>query len=132
MYYSSGRVLRRDVQHLRMPDSTVVSLGRQKRMGVTSVSGGYGTVKEIFGFDDWRISVDGITDNEDILRGFEQLDSLSDSIRVGGSELFEYFNIFRVVIESISLKQMRGRGRLTEFQMNLISDEPVQLIWKSE
>lgn len=131
MYYSQGLIKRHDIADLQMPDSTLVSIDRQKRMRTTPVSGGYGTVKEIFGFDDWKITAEGITDDENTLRGLKELECLSDAIGVENSDLFEYYDIFHVVIQHISLRQHRGKGALTGFTIEMLSDEPVQLIWSS-
>jgi len=49
-----------EMRDLLMPLATLVEFSRPKRVVQTPTTGGIGSVKEIYGLDDWSISISGI------------------------------------------------------------------------
>lgn len=120
-----------------MPASTITEFDRAKIMGKTTVSGGYGSVKETYGFDDWQIKIRGfcLADSghptaksalaqQDLLN---QWADLTDAIKVDG-ELFDNKGISYLVIEDIKWKSIPGQPWVIPFELSCVSDEPIELL----
>jgi hypothetical protein len=110
-------------------------------MGVTRINGGNGTVKEIYGFDDWQVSINGflIPDGSQP-QGFKnpleqekelvKWDDLASSVDVFG-ELFAVRKIKSLTIKGISFDPMRGKPNVRAYTINALSDQPIELNIKS-
>lgn len=120
-----------------LPAASITEFDRAKIMGKTTVSGGYGSVKETYGFDDWQIKIRGfcLADSghpqattamgqQDLINQWE---NLTDSIEVDG-ELFENKGISNLVIEDIKWKSIPGKPWVIPFEMSCVSDEPIELL----
>lgn len=136
-YDNHGNVVKKQLDNFRMPAATLCSFSRAKIIRTTKVSGSRGTVKEMYGFDDWRIKIRGIMidesnhpqaaspfDQRDRLLQFE---NLTDAVSVTG-DIFESLRIASIVIEDIKFRQLQGKPRMIPFEMSCISDEPLELL----
>lgn len=140
-YNKEGEIVDKKLGTMRLPIASVISFSRSKLMTTTKINGGRGTVKEIYGFDDWKITINGFflpddsqpegyktpSEQEKQLFKFE---NLASSIEVG-CELFTEKKIKYLTIESINVEPMRGKPKIRAFTINALSDEPIELNIKS-
>lgn len=136
-YNDKGEVIQKTIEDFRMPAASLCVFTRAKIMRTTPVSGGRGTVKEMYGFDDWSITVKGVMVNEsnhpqakDVFAMRDKLlqfENLTDAIGVSG-DLFEAIGVSHVVINRINIPQLQGKPRMIPFEMNCISDQPIELL----
>ena len=116
-----------------LPPATMFSFRRAKNVNKTNVLGSTGTVKEIFGFDDWIIDVRGLAIDEPNRTAAEQIaellkwEELADGIDVSG-ELFNSHNIFRVAMEDWNDNLVQGKLGVIAFSCQLTSDVTLDLI----
>lgn len=140
-YNDRGELVDVKMGEFRLPITSLVSFRRDKIMGITRVNGGKGTVKEIYGFDDWQITINGflIPDasqpqaKKTPLEQEKELikwDNLACSIAVFG-ELFTAGKIKNLTIKGISFEPMRGKPNIRTFTITAISDTPIELNIKS-
>lgn len=142
VYNTKGEIVQTQKGDFRLPISTIVSITREKIVGVTKINGGHGTVKEIYGFDDWKITINGFfIEEKGQPQGFENFkdqekeliswENLADSIKVL-SPVFREKNINYITILSIAVEAMRGKPNIRQFTINALSDQPIELNIKSE
>jgi len=140
-YNEKGEIVIADMGYFRLPIASIVSFKRDKIINSTKINGGYGTVKEIYGFDDWQITINGFlipdsTQPESLFSPLDQekeiqkWDDLACSIDVFG-ELFDAKKIRNLTIKGINFEPMRGRPNIRAFTINAVSDEPIELNIKS-
>lgn len=116
-----------------IPPATLVDFRRAKNITKTRLSGNNGTVKEIYGFDDWQIRIRGLCLDTPESSAYEQhqellkWENLADSIEVQG-ELFLDKNIYNLVIEAINFSQPEGKQNIIPFEITAVSDEPLELV----
>lgn len=139
----SGKLITKKYSDFEFPIASIVTFTREKNVVKTPILGGHGTVKEIFGFDDWQIQIDGIifTDasKRDIERGQEafvtmteqmnqiqQIDKIAGSIKVTG-DVFSFKEITRIVIESISFNPIQGKPKIMPYSIKACSDSDILL-----
>lgn len=114
------------------PATTMFSFRRSKNITRTNVLGSNGTVKEIYGFDDWHIDVRGLClplPDKTSLQQLEELlewEKLADAVKIKGS-LFRKLNIFRVAIADFAYNIPQGKPDVVAFTMQLYSDDPLEL-----
>lgn len=118
-----------------LPYSCVAEFRRKANITKTEVLGNTGTVKELFGLGDWDITIRGIaldSRSGEGTKAREQIETLcrwaevSDSIGIEGS-IFRGKGIYNVAIESIEILPIVGRWNAIPFQIEMISDEPIEL-----
>lgn len=137
-YLSNGVVAKKQLKDFRLPATCVASFNRRKIKAKTRTSGGEGSVKELYGFDDWQITIKGIClDDPGHPQGAKtfleqhqrllEFESLTDSILVEGS-LFRAKGIYRMDIDEIDFPSTIGKGRYMAFSITGESDEPLELI----
>jgi hypothetical protein len=119
-----------------MPLATLVDFSRQKAMTTTPVIGGTGTVKEIFGFEDWKISIKGIILPDNARNGvtnktvegqkqfLQKYFEIADSIEVDG-QIFANRNITRITLENLTFNPQQGRPNMMPFTIEATSDEDI-------
>lgn len=132
-YKQNGELELVTLNDFAFPPATLFSFRRDKNITITNVLGDEGTVKEIFGFDDWVIDVRGLCLDEPTISAKQQLDellkreALADSIAVVGSQ-FTTRNIHKVVIRNWSDNVTQAKAGVISFQCQLLSDKPLELI----
>lgn len=132
----TGAVEKVTMSDYTLPYSCIVEFSRNAHVTKTEVLGNTGTVKEIYGKSDWSISIRGIAMDNRVWKNQrtarEQMDELlkwenvCDSIPVVGS-IFRQKNITNVVFESFSIRPVVGRWNAIPFQINAVSDVPIEL-----
>lgn len=131
-YRRNGTIERVRFNDFHLPPATMFSFRRAKNIKRTDISGSNGTVKEIYGFDDWVIDVRGLCLDEpnrtaeDQLRILLQWERLADAIGIGG-RLFGQREISRVAISDWSDNVQQGSPGVIAFQFQLYSDEDIIL-----
>lgn len=128
-YNKDGTMGQKSMESFNLPPSTMFTFRRAKNIIRTNVLGSNGTVKEIFGFDDWVIDVRGLClDDPNIGSARDQLkvllewESLASSIGVLGSE-FKIRGIDSVCISEWSDYVPQGKPSVVAFQFQLYSDD---------
>lgn len=132
-YNSNAEPVEKPLKDFDLPPTTVVDFRRAKNITKTNVLGDNGTVKEIYGFDDWQIRLRGLildTPNEkafDIQSNLLEWEKIVDSIEVQG-DLFLQKDIYRLTIEEVDFRQPQGRHNVIPFEITASSDEPLELV----
>lgn len=114
-----------------MPYATVVEFNRPMNMSETKVLGTYGTVKEIYGLNDWNIKISGICITDNKRSGYrtvaEQEKALAffrkvtQSIEVTGS-LFNNKEIYSIVMKDLKFSPIGGNTSVLPFSIDAVSD----------
>lgn len=119
-----------------MPYATLVEFSRQMNVTKTKVMGSFGTVKEIYGLDDWNINIRGfcLTDKsremqktaEEQAHALVMWSQLVDSIEVSG-DLFVQKAIYSLVMEDFQLAPVQGKPDVYSFTISAVSDKSIEL-----
>lgn len=135
MYEYDGSLVKKRFGDYTLPYSCIAGFTRESNMTKTEVLGSTGTVKEIYGKGDWQITIRGIAFNRRDGKGVnahEQINTLTkwanicDSIPVIGS-IFQGKGINNIAIETFSVQPIVGQWDAIPFQIDAISDEPIEL-----
>ena len=117
----------------QLPATTTAEFRRTKDITKSRPSTASGTTKEMWAFQDWDITIRGlILDGQPNyfpvgeLRQLLSYEKIVDAIDVVG-DMFTYLGIKRVVIESFSLGRVAGQPNVLPFQLQCVSDEPLEL-----
>jgi len=135
-YTTSGELETFPVEDFELPAATLVNFRRAKILSQTTAVAGNGTVKELYGFNDWVIDIRGIclrdpshptakTAYDQHLKLVEW-DNIADSITVVG-DLFADKDIGNLVIKEMDFKQVQGKPGVIPFFARCISDQPIEL-----
>jgi hypothetical protein len=130
-----GRIVKRKVDDFWFPPATMVDFSQSKNITRTDILGGNGTVKEIFGFEDWSIRIRTLCITDEMsAREYEQKivqwSRAVDSIQVE-SDLFNWKEIYHLVIDDIDIKSIEGSPNVIPIELQCSSDEPFELIFKT-
>ena len=120
-----------------LPATTVVELTRQKRIAKTDVQGRDTSVKELISNGDWMIKIRGLVINEanpyeypeDEMKVMHRFCEAKTSIPVT-CKLLQWFEINELVVENYSFPRMEGYPGVQPFELDCLSDEPLELIVK--
>lgn len=132
-YKPDGSIERVQMPDFQMPAATMFSFRRAHNITRTNLLGNSGTVKEIYGFDDWVIDVRGLCLDEPTQSAHEQLEQLlqweklADGIGISGG-LFQQRGITQVCIADWSDNLQQGSSGVIPFQFQLFSDEDIILV----
>lgn len=132
-----GNLIDIEISDFLMPLATLVEFTRAKTVTKTPTLGGIGTVKEIYGFEDWSISINGIIlpDNlnpltqqtvDEQMKALQLFHELAGSIDVAG-QLFAERNITRIVTESLKFSPVQGRPGMMQYSIEAVSDNDLLL-----
>ncbi|WP_417366898.1 DUF6046 domain-containing protein [Flavobacterium beibuense] len=131
-YDTTGRIEYVAMDDMFFPPATMFSFRRSKNITRTTLLGNEGTIKEIYGFDDWVIDVRGLCLDEPNRSAHEQLEALlrweeiADAIDISG-QLFEQRKISRVAIADWADNVQQGSPGVISFQCQLFSDNDIIL-----
>lgn len=136
-YNDIGKIEKVTMEDFQLPISCVVDFRLPKIMPRTNVSGGRGTVKELFGFDDWQITIKGFflkegNQPQGLINPLEQEKRLTDwcqlasSVEVAG-EIFNMRDINTIALGELAINAERGRPGIRPFTLPCLSDDPVEL-----
>lgn len=137
-YDVEGKIIQRKMGDFRLPMTAIADFRRAKITGKTRGVGGGGSVKELYDFDDWKVTIRGfcvaepnhpqgkttIQQQEEELLAWE---NLVDSIKVEGV-FFQMRNIHRLNIIEMPIKTVRGKPSIRPFIIKAESDKPFELI----
>lgn len=133
IYNSTGILEDIEYNDFVLPPATLFSFRRSKNITKTNLSGSNGTVKEIFGFDDWIVDVKGLaidtpqSSARDQIIAIKEWEELASAISVSG-KLFTTKNIHAVVMDDYKEESVQGSPGIIPFSMTLTSDDAVELI----
>jgi len=127
-----GMLIPVEMRDLLMPLATMVEFSRPKTVVKTTTTGGIGSVKEIYGLDDWSISISGIIlpdalnplNQQTVVEQMEAIQlfhEIAGSIEVKG-QLFAQRNITRIVTESLKFSPVQGRPNMMQYSIEAVSD----------
>lgn len=129
----TGMLKDKEYGAFEFPAATVVDFNRDKDMTKTPVIGSSGTVKEIFGFDDWKINIRGIclNDGSRVKQKTAQeqqaaliaLNEIAGSLTIEKGSLFLDKQITRFVIDSLSFTAVQGKPNVIQYEIEAVSDE---------
>ena len=131
-YKMNGELEQVKMETLAFPAATMFSFRRAKNITRTNVLGSNGTVKEIYGFDDWQIDVRGLclptTEKTSMqqLEGLLEWENIADAVKINGS-LFNKAGIYRVAISDFAWNIPQGKPDVIAFTMQMLSDDPLEL-----
>lgn len=130
---STGAVEKRQYGDYTLPYSCIVEFSRESNVITTDVLGNTGTVKELFGLGDWNINIRGIALNDNgNASAHEQINRLiewaniNDAVNTEG-DIFADKDIFAIVIKSIGIQPIEAKYNVIPFQIDAVSDEPLEL-----
>lgn len=132
-YKDNGEIERVSYDDFNLPPATMFSFRRAKNIERTQISGGDGTVKEYYGFDDWVIDVRGLCLDEPERSAAEQLtallrwEELADSFGISG-RLFEQHKISRICLDGWNDNVQQGKPGVIPFQFQMYSDKDIILL----
>jgi hypothetical protein len=133
LYNEDGTLGTVDLNAFDLPPATVVDFRRSKNITKTNLLGANGTVKEIYGLDDWVIRIRGLCLDTPQMSAYEQhqellkWEPLVDSINIIG-ELFKDKSIYSMVFEDVDFRQLQGKHNVIPFEITGVSDEPLELV----
>ena len=133
IYNASGKLVElSSFNEFEFPVATIVDFSRAKNITKTPTIGSGGTVKEIFGFDDWKINIRGICIDDSSRQAqkkakqqryaLDRINEIAGSIKIKG-EIFEERYISRITIENYSSNPVQGKPGLIQYEMECSSDE---------
>lgn len=135
--YRHGQLDNVEMPDFVMPYASLVTFSRAMNMTQTKILGASGSVKEIYGLDDWEITVQGIciTDSERVSckTAEEQVEELvrwrnvTDTINVSG-QLFTKKDIYAICIKNLTISPQQGKPGAIPFTIEAVSDNPIELI----
>ncbi len=129
----TGMLEDKEYSSFEFPVASIVDFSRDKNVIVTPTIGSTGSVKEIFGLQDWRINIRGIcmndTSRKENVTAKEQQLALIALNEIAGALIIEKGSIFldkqitKLVIESLSFTAIQGKPGLIQYEIQAISDE---------
>jgi hypothetical protein len=136
IYDQDGRIVQKDMKTFRLPISTICEFSLSKIDTITPLSGGVGSVKELYGFGDWNINIKGLCfpdpSHPQVSSPYEQdrilteWKMLADSVDVTG-ELFLSKGIHQIYIKDIKTSQLAGKPNFIPFEITAYSDKFIDL-----
>lgn len=137
VYDNKGALNNQSMNDFLFPYATIVDFSRAMNVTKTKVLGSDGTVKEIYGLDDWSISIRGIALDDEQRpaqkTAHEQIEelvkwrSVCDSINVNG-KLFNNKDIYALCVDSLDIRPKQGQYNVITFDMKCTSDKPMELL----
>lgn len=131
-----GVLTQTGISDFLIPAATIVDFSRDMNVSKTKVLGGGGTVKEIYGLNDWNINIRGfcLTDNsresqktyEEQAHALVAWREIAGNISVTG-ELFRNKGINAIVMENFQLSPVQGNPEIYSFNITASSDKPFLL-----
>lgn len=127
-----------------LPYATICTYEREKVDALTNLRGQQGSVKELFGFTDYKIQMRGfiIRDGHDAEASEDNYDQaifpnfsaarmrnfcdMPDSIQVAGA-LFSLLRIRRLYIKSIGFQEVEGKPNVLAYNISALSDNQIEI-----
>lgn len=127
-----GKPTKRQYDDLWLPATTMLDFNRAKNTIKTNVLGANGTVKEVFGFDDWQIRIRMLCLDDKRYTARQYADMLQDWFEIAGGikvfgSIFSKKEIYNIVIESFDIKTIAGSPGVIPIEMTAVSNEPIEI-----
>ncbi len=129
----TGMLKDKEYGSFEFPAATIVDFSRSKNLIKTPTIGSTGTVKEVFGFDDWKINIRGICMNDGSRErqktAKEQQEALIAINEIAGAVVVEKGALFldkqitSFVIETLSFTAVQGKPNVIQYEIEAVSDE---------
>lgn len=131
-YDDKGRLLDTSLSDFWLPDATMADFSRAKNIIKTNTLGSNGTIKEVYGFDDWNIRIRTLCLRNREMDEREQEKKILEWFNIVGSigvegYLFTKKNIKSIVLEDIDIKSVSGSPNVIPIEITAVSDEAVEL-----
>lgn len=132
-YDDKGRLIDFSLSDFWLPDATMIDFSRAKNIIKTNTLGANGTVKEVYGFDDWNIRIRTLCLRNRELTEREQEKKLLEWFSVVGKigvegYLFTKKDIKSIVLEDIDIKSISGSPNVIPIELTAVSDENVEIV----
>jgi hypothetical protein len=127
----TGKIVDEEFEDLWLPATTMVDFGRSKNIIKTNMLGNEGTVKEVYGFDDWQVRIrilciKGEFSARKYVDKLNNFNRIIKPISVEGS-LFSAKSIDSIVIESLEEKSVEGSPNVIPIELSCVSDEAMEI-----
>lgn len=129
----SGKLVDKEYSDFEFPLATIVDISRPKQITKTPTIGSAGTVKEIFGFEDAKISIRGLCLDDPSRQAQKTakeqqaalwaLNEIASSLTLLKGKIFFEKNITRLVMEDIQFSAVQGKPGVVQFEIPACSDE---------
>ena len=118
--------------HMDSIDTVLYDINQTKEIIKTKIQGRSGTVKEYIADGDFVINIKGVITGDNGVYPMDDVNYLADMLSLPialkiNSDLLATFGIFQVVVESYHIPQVEGGQSQQSFEINCISDQPVEL-----
>ncbi|MBP7356794.1 MAG: hypothetical protein KA871_01640 [Cloacibacterium sp.] len=136
IYDFYGKPKLKNYKQIWLPATTMVDFSRAKNVIKTNVLGANGTVKEIFGFDDWQIRIRMLCLNDNKYTARQYADILQDWFEIAGGinvrgSIFTKKEIYNIVIDDIDIKTLAGSPGVIPIEMSASSNVPEEIFINS-
>lgn len=131
-YDSNDKLSDIQIDDFEFPVASIVEFSRRKGTVVTETIGGKGSVKEIMGLSDWKISIRGLIVQDDsrwegktVAEQQKRLDALNEivgAIKVDG-RIFAERDIHHILIQELRYTPVQGKPGLVQYEIDALSDE---------
>lgn len=118
-------------------DAILTDLTMTKNIITTAVQGRNGTVKEYIADGDYNVTFRGVIASQD--KSYPQFDVsiLRDLVQLGEaliceSDFLRLFGVNNIVVQSYSIPQREGFQNTQLFELQCLSDQPIELIIDNE
>jgi hypothetical protein len=113
-------------------DTALFQINQEKIIQKTVIQGRSGSVKEYIADGDFIINIKGIITGDNGVYPQEEVSNLIKMLKLPialkvNSQLLSLFDIFSVVVESYNFPQTEGSQSQQLFEINCVSDNPVEL-----
>lgn len=115
-------------------ETVLFDVSQNKNIVKTAIQGRNGTVKEYISDGDYNVIIRGVIASESAEKYPEEevlklvnILKVQKEIEVASRYLNDVFNITNLVVESYSFPQTQGYQNIQAFEINCISDDPIEL-----
>lgn len=137
VFNGDGDLVDYQIADFEMPAATLVDFTRPKIITRTKIPGNKGTVKELYGFDDWTFRIRGLCLDDqsrntaktaaEQKRELLKWNEICNAVNVTG-ELFFEKNIHALSINNINFTQLERKPNVFPFEFECYSDDRLELI----
>lgn len=136
---SKGTLVPKAIDDFEFPVTSIIEFRRPKVITKSPMIGGAGTVKEIYGLDDWAISIKGVCLNDPSRKDVETRTARSQQIKlcelneivghlvIKSGSIFLNKKIFNIVMEDVIFSPIQGKPDVIPFEIPCCSDEDILL-----
>ena len=130
---NDGSIVNSTFDDFQLPFTSTLEITREKVVVMTDLRGGKGTFKEYIGQSDAKVIIRGILIADEQNRpeqGIRQLSNLEDVPKALSvvCDYLTWVNVSYLVIKRLTFPELKGRPGMQPFQLECISDQPIDLI----